>query len=43
MSWRRRIPKEEELKFFDGCIQEQLQWVDLGSRVFEITAMESTS
>lgn len=41
MSWKRRIPKEEERKFFDGCVQEQLKWADLGSRVYEIKAVES--
>ncbi|KAI5084524.1 hypothetical protein GOP47_0000693 [Adiantum capillus-veneris] len=34
MSWRRRIPKEDEAAFFNGCKDEGLCVQHLGSRVY---------
>ncbi|KAG6548532.1 hypothetical protein Mapa_010020 [Marchantia paleacea] len=36
MSWRRRIPKEDEAKFFEGCKIAGFCVNDLGSRVYSI-------
>ncbi|XP_002968461.2 methyltransferase-like protein 23 [Selaginella moellendorffii] len=38
MSWRRRIPKEDEALFFADCGNAGFQVEDLGSRVYRITA-----
>nr|AFK42166.1 unknown [Lotus japonicus] len=34
MSWRRRIGKEDESLFFDGCEKAGLEVKHLGSRVY---------
>ena len=38
MSWRRRIPKEDESKFFEGCRTAGLFVKDVGPRIYCITA-----
>lgn len=34
MSWRRRIPKQDEALFFEGCRSAGLEVIDLGSRIY---------
>ncbi|XP_057860164.2 uncharacterized protein LOC131068897 isoform X2 [Cryptomeria japonica] len=41
MSWRRRIPKEDDTSFFNGCKNKGLMVQHLGSRVFCISLGES--
>ncbi|KAI5584543.1 hypothetical protein POPTR_006G100100v4 [Populus trichocarpa] len=43
MSWRRRIGKEDESLFFDGCESAGLQVEHLGSRVYCITPKDQVS
>eukprot|EP00250_Pteridium_aquilinum_P013258 c21235_g1_i1 orf=108-908(+) len=40
MSWRRRLPKEDEAAFFDGCKNNGLDVKHLGSRVYCISKLE---
>ncbi|XP_031740763.1 protein N-terminal and lysine N-methyltransferase EFM7 isoform X2 [Cucumis sativus] len=40
MSWRRRIGKEDELLFFNGCENAGLEVKHLGSRVYCIKSMD---
>ncbi|KAI5663488.1 hypothetical protein M9H77_22811 [Catharanthus roseus] len=42
MSWRRRIGKEDESLFFDGCDNAGLEVQHLGSRVYCIATREMT-
>lgn len=41
MSWRRRIGKEEESIFFNGCENDGLEVQHLGSRVYCIKPRET--
>ncbi|KAJ6699460.1 HEPATOCELLULAR CARCINOMA-ASSOCIATED ANTIGEN [Salix purpurea] len=43
MSWRRRIGKEDESLFFDGCESAGFQVKHLGSRVYCITPKDQVS
>ncbi|KAJ6913293.1 hypothetical protein NC651_015720 [Populus alba x Populus x berolinensis] len=43
MSWRRRIGKEDESLFFDGCESAGLRVEHLGSRVYCITPKDQVS
>jgi hypothetical protein len=41
MSWRRRIGKEDESIFFNGCEKAGLQVKHIGSRVYCISPIEN--
>lgn len=41
MSWRRRIGKEDESIFFDGCEKAGLEVNHIGSRVYCISLIEN--
>jgi hypothetical protein len=38
MSWRRRIPREDEAQFFNGCRTAGLYVTDVGPRIYCITS-----
>ncbi|CAA6667545.1 unnamed protein product [Spirodela intermedia] len=42
MSWRRRLGKEDEALFFNGCEDAALAWEHLGSRVYCISPRRDT-